>query len=203
MAERGTYYVFEGIDGSGKTTQFKLFSQSERDQRQLIEIREPGSTPAGELMREILLYGEVELTPESEVDLFTVARRELAQRIIEPSILQGIDVVSDRNWFSTLAFQGFGRNTSVDYIISRSQSAMGDYFIPDKTVIIDVPANVARERLDPTNSAADRFERESLDFTERVVGGYHWLAKEFDIPLIDGNQPISAVEADIRKALGL
>ncbi len=202
MAERGTYYVFEGIDGSGKSTQFKLFAESGRAHGRPVEVREPGSTPAGELIREVLLFGQVELTPESEVDLFTVARRELVQRIIEPNIVKGIDIVSDRNWFSTLAFQGFGRNTSVDYIISRSQSAMGDYFIPDKTVIIDVPADVARERLDPTHSAADRFERESLDFTERVIEGYHWLAKEFDIPLIDGNQPVSAVEADIRKALG-
>lgn len=207
----GKYYVLEGVDYSGKSTQSRLWAEYLIARgRGVVEVYEPGSTPAGELMREILLHGAVELEPESEVDLFTVARRELVRRVIDPNIRSGLDVVSDRNWYSTIAFQGFGRigfhgysqEASIDYIVARSADAMGNYFRPDNAAVVDVSLDIVERRRGLAGSAvaSDRFEREESEFQERVIKGYRWLAKEFDIPLIDGNQPVSAVHADIIKA---
>lgn len=202
----GSYYVFEGVDGSGKTTQAQLFLEHLRNLGRPAEmVREPGDTEAGEMIRQILLSRSVQLSTKSEVDLFSVARQELRIQKIQHYIASGIEVISDRSWFSTAVYQHFGRDAdekvSIEYIEDVSKAAMEELYMPDSAVIIDVPISVALQRRG-VGHEDDRYESRA-ELLCKVIEGYRWLAQEFDIPLIDGNQPVATVQAAVNKALGV
>src|SRR5436190_4902385 len=103
MAETGKYLVFEGIEGTGKSTQaMRLAKQLTQAGQTVVEMVEPGSTPIGVEMRKIVLGSNIDLQPETIADLFTAIRRESVNQIIRPATLRGDTVISDRNWFSTV-----------------------------------------------------------------------------------------------------
>lgn len=197
--EQGRYFVIEGGDGTGKSTQLDLAIQHLEGLGQDVErLREPGGTPIGDAIRQILKSKEFGREPETDVDLFTACRREIVAQVLGPMMLKGRTAVSDRNWFSTVAYQGFGKGVDIDYVLKRSEEAMGQYFMPSGVVIIDIPVEVASKRKtkqgDNTN---DHFENLGFDFQQRVRDGYLWLADRYDVPLLDGAKPVEEVHRDI------
>jgi len=189
MTERvdGKYLVLEGCDGVGKTTQSRLFANSLPDGNEVLMLAEPGGTPVGAAIRQLILNPDIEKLPETELDLFFIARHELVERVLDPAIKRGAYVVGDRNWFSSVAYQGFGRQMDVQSILEKSRRAMGDYFMPTGAVIIDIPPEVAEERLRGRGVDKDWFENEHRGFFDRVRQGYQWIAEQYDIDVIDGS----------------
>ena len=199
---RGTYMVIEGPDGSGKTTQKDLLLQKLRSMnKDAVDLIEPGGTPLGKELRTLILDPSIVKQPESELDLFTVARRELVQQILRPSLEAGKIVISDRNWFSSVAYQGYGRSLALEKIISRSKEAMGQYFMPDVAVVLSVPIEVTAERIKQAGKKADWFEQLGPDFFARVQEGYSWMVDEYQLTVIDGTKSIEAVHSDLLRLL--
>jgi len=198
--QRGKYIVIEGTDGSGTTSQKDKLKQSLLDAGQeVIDVAEPGGTPIGDALRLIIKDGSLMRSPETDLDLFTACRRELAQQVIKPALAKGISVLSDRNWFSTIAYQGYGEGMDVSAIVERTRIALGQCFIPDITFIIDVPVEVSEERMKLRNSGAnDYFEQKGREFFEKVRQGYLWVSDEYQLPVIDGTKSIEEVHSDIR-----
>lgn len=199
----GNYYVIEGTDGAGKTTQAAILRQRLKSNGvEAKELIEPGGTPIGSQLRAIILNPDLAKQPETELDLFTVARRELVSQVIAPEISAGTTLVCDRNWFSSVAYQGFGRGLDVANIIEKTKKAMGDFFLPTGIVILDVPLEAAEERLKSTGQKADWFEKQGREFFENVRRGYYWLSDQFEVELVDGTSSIESVSDDIVAALG-
>ena len=195
---RGTYMVIEGPDGSGKTTQKDLLLQKLQSMhKDVVDLIEPGGTPLGKALRSLILDPSIVKQPESELDLFTAARRELVQQILRPSLEAGKIVISDRNWFSSVAYQGYGRSLAIDKIIARSKEAMGQYFMPDVAVVLDVPLQETSARIKKAGKKADWFEQLGTDFFVKVQAGYAWLVDEYHLTVIDGTRSIEAINSDL------
>lgn len=154
-----------------------------------------------ERIRDILLHVDEHLEPISELHLFTAARCQLKHEIIEPSITDGFDVVSDRSWMSSAVYQSYAGGVDTVHALEVSRYAMGDFFDPDGAVIIDVPVETLRSRQGP-DLPYDRFENRNVDFFRKVVEGYRWLATQVEVKLIDGNRTISEVQADVQRYFG-
>ena len=154
-------------------------------------------------MRPIIKNADLARSPESNLELFTACRRELARRVIEPALRAGRWIVSDRNWLSSLAIQGFGEGLSVQTIVERSQEALGDQFMPDYTIIIDAPVEVVAARLLGRGPRAnDLFRASGQDHFEKLRSGYLWAATEYNIPFVDGTQSPEVVHSQIMQHLG-
>jgi len=134
---RGLFITFEGTEGSGKTTQIELLRQA-LVPRGPVLVREPGGTELGERMREVLLFGGMDLHPEAEMYLFMAARSQLIHEVIEPSLAAGKIVIADRYHDSTLAYQGGGRGLSVHW--------PPPFPRPDITFLVSVPVEVGHTR---------------------------------------------------------
>ena len=199
----GEYIVIEGIDGSCKTTQRDLLAESlKEDGYEVDVISEPGGTPIGSEIRGILKNASLERSPESNFDLFTICRREIALQVLPKLAMRGCVAISDRNWFSSVAYQGYGEGHSVDTIIERSKSALGQYAFPDRMIIIDLPLEAIAERLEQRGGASqDYFDSKGLDYFRKVSDGYKWLASWNQVSVVDGSKGISEVQADIQELL--
>ena len=190
------FVTFEGVDGSGKTTQARLLAEELRRQgRDVVETREPGGTALGERIRSLLLDGEA-LAPWSEAALFAAARAELVDQVIRPALAAGAHVVCDRYIDSSLAYQGLARGLGVERVLELNLLATGG-LLPDRTFILFVPLDAAAKR---RGSNPDRIEREGEDFVVRVDRAYRELASVFAqrIVAVDGSQPPDAVADLIR-----
>ena len=188
----GLFVTFEGVDRAGKTTQARMLRDALGDRA--VAVREPGGTPAGERIREILKDGSIELDPRSEALLFAAARAELVERVIKPALEDGKVVVSDRYLDSSLAYQGEARGLGVEEVARLNRFATKG-LEPDITFLLD---------LDPADAAArggesDRFEDEGRELQERVRAAYDRLARENPERWrrIDASRPADAVHADI------
>lgn len=172
----GAYIVIEGLDGAGKTTHARLLvSYLEQKGIETIYVREPGATKLAEIVRAILLNTEFDhLTPQQNFLLFSLARSSLCREIIIPALQAGRIVVSDRNYFSSIAYQGFGERLGTSEINLINHWVMNGIF-PDLSFIIDAdPAEVlAKAR---AKGKIERFEKEEFEFHERVRQGYLMLA---------------------------
>ena len=169
------FIVFEGGDGSGKSTQ--AHSLNRRLRRRGIPVlltREPGGTPAGETIRR-WLKSQHNLQPLTELLLFEAARTQLVESVIRPSLDGGSTVISDRYTASTVAYQGYGRGLDLGLIRQLNQMATGG-LVPDLTVLLDLPAPVGLSRRG--TAGADPFETAPEDFHRRVREGYHAQAAE-------------------------
>jgi dTMP kinase len=167
------FVTFEGIDGSGKSTQAALLGEwAARERREVVAVREPGGTPLGERIRELLLDGP-EMTPWAEAALFAAARAELAERVIRPALDRGAWVICDRYVDSSLAYQGAARGLGIDAVQSLNAAATGG-LLPDLTFVLLVDPAVGLARR--AESKPDRIEREDSDFVRRVDAGYRELA---------------------------
>jgi dTMP kinase len=191
---RGRYYVIEGTDGAGTTTQAEKLI---RDLGRASLVEEPGGTPIGREIRKILKDTQLPRDPTTNLDLFTIARFELVQQVIRPNLDEGVNMVSDRNWFSSWAYQGFGEGLSLDYIYRKSQDNLGAFMWPDFSVIIDIPVEVSEERIKKDGRGPDYFESKGKDFFENVRQGYLNFSETYNIPVIDGTQNIDEVHDDI------
>jgi dTMP kinase len=190
------FITFEGVDGSGKSTQVRLLAEQLRSEGlQVLETREPGGTELGEKVRELILAGG-NLAPWAEALLFAAARAQLVDEVVRPALARGEHVLSDRYIDSSLAYQGLARGLGVERVLEVNLAATG-HLLPDRTFLIEVPLEqAARQRgADP-----DRIEREGDDFVERVDSAYRDLAGIFAqrIVTVDGSQPASEVAKLIR-----
>jgi dTMP kinase len=193
------FITFEGVDGSGKSTQVRLLAELLRAEgRPVLETREPGGTELGEKVRELILAGG-SLAPWAEALLFAAARAQLVDEVIRPALARGEDVLSDRYLDSSLAYQGLARGLGVERVLELNLAATG-HLLPDRTFLIQVPLDqAARQRGDDP----DRIECEGDDFVERVDSAYRDLAGIFAqrIVTVDGSQPASEVAKLIRGQL--
>jgi dTMP kinase len=181
------FVTFEGVDGSGKSTQSALLRRAlvERG-REVVATREPGGTPLGERIRELLLDGEA-MAPWAEAALFAAARAELARSVIAPALESGADVVCDRYIDSSLVYQGLARGLGIDAVLELNLLATGN-LLPDRTFVLLVEPAVAHDRLGPRR---DRIEREDEAFRAVVADGYRRLAEVFRdrVRALDGSLP--------------
>ena len=163
------FIVFEGGDGSGKSTQSRiLYRRLQRLGYPAVLTREPGGTPSGESIRR-WLKNRPNLTPLSELFLFVAARAQLVESVIQPALESGSTVITDRYIASTVAYQGYGRELSLELVQELNQLATGG-LTPDLTVLLDLPAEVGLARRG--RSVADTFESTPVDFHRRVRTGY-------------------------------
>jgi dTMP kinase len=193
---RGRLITVEGIDGAGKSTHLPWLKESIEDKdRHAWLTREPGGTPLGEQLRDLLLHQS--MAQLTETLLMFAARREHCEREIWPRLAQGVWVVCDRFTDATYAYQGGGHGVSAESIAALEQLTLGD-FRPDLTLLFDVPVEVGRERL-ANGRPLDKFERQQPGFFERVRAVY--LARAAAEPsrfrIIDSTRPHAAVRADL------
>jgi len=182
---KGMFITFEGTEGSGKSTHaLRLAARLREEGYEVVPTREPGGTPTGEAIRDILQHdsaGEL-LFPETEVMLFAASRAQLVRRVIRPALERGACVVSDRFADSTAAYQGYGRGVDVEMIVAMNALAVGGV-VPDLTILLDIDVALGfqriRERNHRTGQADDRFEREGTVFHQRVREGYLRLARRW------------------------
>ncbi|HDP78756.1 MAG TPA: dTMP kinase [Mesotoga infera] len=198
------FVSIEGIDGCGKTTQIKLLAEylSQLGVEFTI-VREPGGTSAGEEIRQMLLHKDFRLCAESELLLFMAARAQIVREVIRPALESGRLVIADRFMDSSVAYQGVGRDLGQKVVEFMNSFAVGNT-VPDITLYIDVPADVAMSRM-RKEKKNDKIEVESLEFFERVRKGYERLMAENHkrFVVIDGRKSEEQVHEDIRKSLSV
>lgn len=178
--------TFEGIDGAGKSTQvMKLKRHLQEQGREVMTLREPGGTPVAEEIRELLLESRNDITPVGELLLFAASRAELVQQVIRPALDSGSDVILDRFFDSTTAYQGYGRGLDLDMLAEINRIASCG-LVPDITFYLDLTPEDAFMRkfsekslpLAFESEELDRMENSGLDFYRRVREGYHKVSSE-------------------------
>jgi dTMP kinase len=192
----GKFITFEGIDGAGKSTHLAFVADLlKASGKSVVVTREPGGTPLGEKLRELLLHEKMHL--ETEALLMFAARREHLAQVIEPALARGDWVISDRFTDASFAYQGGGRKLARNKLEALEQW-VHPHLQPDLTLLFDVPLDVARARLDATREL-DKFEQEKAEFFEATRQEYLRRAEQFPhrFRLIDSTLAI----ADIRKQL--
>ncbi len=163
------FITFEGVDGAGKSTHIAWFAETLRKRGiDVLLTREPGGTPLGELLREILLNQPMH--PETEAMLMFAARREHVEQVIKPALARGTWVISDRFSDASFAYQGGGRGVPVEKLEQLESWVHAD-LQPDLTLLFDIPVEIARQRLS-NNVSLDRFEQEKSDFFVKVRNAY-------------------------------
>jgi len=200
MKHTGKFISFEGIDGAGKSTHISYVAERLQSKLQATGVkvicsREPGGTPLGETLRELLLKQKMHL--ETEALLMFAVRREHIAQLIEPALARGDWVISDRFTDASFAYQGGGRNLSLDKLNALEQWVHPN-LQPDLTLLFDVPLEVARARLDATRDL-DKFEQEKADFFAATRSEYLRRAKEFPqrFRIIDSTQSIEAIRLQL------
>lgn len=196
------FISFEGIDGSGKSTQAKLLAKSLRDLGQEVVLtREPGGSPGAEEIRQLLVQGgQDRWSAETEILLFTAARRDHVERLIRPALERGATVITDRFADSTRVYQGATRGN-----LRQKVDQLHDLMIgiePDLTLVIDLDPERALTRSAARRSGEDRFEDMGLAFQMRLRDGFRQLAQqETRVCMINGDGPPEDVAARVLAAL--
>jgi len=190
--------TFEGVDGSGKSTQAELLRDAlAADGREVVLTREPGGTEVGERVRELVLNGP-DMTPWAEAALFAAARAELVATVIRPALDRGADVIADRYVDSSLAYQGIARGVGVDHVLELNLHVV-QHLMPDQTVLLLLDPSEAGRRV----AKPDRLESEGADFHRRVDAAYRELAERFPerIVAFDAGRPAVELSEVIRERL--
>jgi len=201
---KGLFLSFEGGEASGKSVQAQRLAEWIRAQgREVVSVREPGSTPVGERVRDVVLHAqEIPLAPNAQALLYSTARAQLVRDVIRPALDAGKVVIVDRYFDSTLAYQGYGHGADLGQLRAVTDFAVGSTR-PDKTFLLDLPVEVAERRAASRKPGRqwDRFESEARAFHERVRDGYLRLATDEPqrFAVIRGDRDEAAVAADIRR----
>jgi dTMP kinase len=196
-AQMGLLVTFEGIEGSGKSTQIELTrSYMEQAGYPALVTKEPGGCPLGEEIRTLLLEkGELRIDPLTELFLIEADRTQHASEVIRPALEKGQMILCDRYTDATIAYQGYGRGVDIDFIIEMNRRATGGV-APDCTIVLDCPVDVGMGRA----HGEDRFEREGHEFHERVRAGYLRIARQEPqrVKVVSGNGGQAEIQAEIR-----
>jgi dTMP kinase len=198
------FITFEGSEGSGKSTQVRrLAARLERSGVPHLVTREPGGTPIGETIRELLQFVSynTSMTPETELLLFEASRSQLVREIIKPALERGLCVIADRFFDSTTVYQGAARKLDREMVERLNAFAVGDC-IPDVTFVLDIDAANAKSRMQKPRRP-DRMEQEPAEFYERVRAAYRELASHEPnrVVLINGARDPEEIENEIWKML--
>jgi dTMP kinase len=198
------FITFEGSEGSGKSTQLqRLGARLERSGVPHLVTREPGGTPIGETIRELLQFASHNsgMTPETELLLFEASRSQLVREIIKPALERGMCVIADRFFDSTTVYQGAARKLDREMVERLNMFSVGDC-IPDVTFVLDIDAANAKSRMQKPRRP-DRMEQEPEEFYERVRQAYRELAalEPNRIVLINGARNADEIETEIWKML--
>lgn len=199
---RGVFIAFEGLEGSGKTTQARRLAAwlAERGVDHTL-TREPGGTNVGESIREILLH-RASVPPRAELLLVLAARAALLEEVILPALAAGQVVIADRYELSTLAYQGYGRGLELEVVRTMNSFATGGVS-PDVTILLDVPLAEGEARRRREGRPADRIESAGDAFHARVAEAYRVLGTEDpSVVRVDGTRPEEVVHEEIRRLLG-
>lgn len=204
---RGKYVVIEGPNGTGKTTQADLLiDYLAKKGIKAHHIKEPGGSPIGEAVRSVLLDDTLDRTAMTNALLFTANRHELWHAVINPALERGDWVIGVRNYWSSLAIQGYGQGMDVSVIQAITATfTHPDYVTPEIGIIMNF--NNEKERLarilKRNSSEPDRFELEKSDFQLRVNRGYENIAKDRGVPVVDAGMTIKQIQAEIRQIIGV
>jgi len=198
------FITFEGSEGCGKTTQVqRLAARLERLGISYLVTREPGGTPIGETIRELLQFAPHNsgMTPETELLLFEASRSQLVREVIKPALKRGLCVIADRFFDSTSVYQGAARKLDREMVERLNAFVVGDC-APDITFVLDVDAATAASRMQKPRKA-DRMEQQPAEFYERVREAYRELAKRDRnrVVLIDGSRDANQIEHEIWEML--
>jgi dTMP kinase len=200
MGKRGGVFVsFEGIEGSGKTTQAKLLAQQLRDLGyEVLLSREPGGTLLGEQLRNLLQGMPLEITPLAELLLYAADRAQHVREVIAPALAVGKVVICDRYSDATIAYQGYGRGLKID-MIQKINGWVTKDITPQITFLLDVTPEVGLERVLNSKGTLDRLEKEDKAFHQRTREGYLKLARQHEqrFKVIAGDGDISLINKKI------
>lgn len=189
MIERGKFIVIEGGEHVGKTTQTQILAEKIG----ALSVREPGGTPIGEELRSLLLDPKISTLPKTEVLLFAGQRAELMGSVIEPTLLSGKHVVSDRSWISGAAYQ-CARGGNYQDIKEINQYALGDFFIPDQIIILDADPSEVASRVE---GAGDYFENMQSEFHLDVRRNFLEFGKDLGAITLDATLEKDVVSQQI------
>lgn len=196
----GLFISFEGIDGSGKSTQARLLADALKTRgHDVVLTREPGGSPGAEEIRALVLQGDPDRwSAETEILLFTAARRDHLERTIRPALADGKIVICDRFADSTRMYQGLSRGDLRALVDQLHSLMIGQE--PDLTVLIDMDPGVGLSRALSRQGAEERFESFGQDLQEKMRSGFLALAQEFPdrFVVIDGARPLEQVAADVQ-----
>ena len=193
------FVSFEGLDGSGKSTQSELLrARLEADGKSVLTTREPGGTELGEQIRNLVLHGD-HVEPWAEALLYAAARAQHVEQVIRPALERGEWVVCDRYVDSSVAYQGVGRGLGLDRVLELNLAAVGG-LVPDRTFLLLLDAADVAGRVGDQH---DRLEREDEEFHRRVDAGYRELAERFPqrIVVLDGTRPQEEIAEEVHGAL--
>lgn len=188
------YLAIEGVDGAGKSTvAAAVVEEFRRRGREVVAVREPGGTDIGEEIRSLLLHGD-EMAPWTEALLFAAQRAQLAAAVIRPALDRGATVVSDRTYFSSLAYQGGARGLGVDKVRAVNEAGL-DGVVPDLVIVLWLDPDDALAR----QQGVDRIGGEGGDFQSRVAATYQNLASAdpASVVIIDAGRPLDEVVTEI------
>ena len=200
------YIVIEGQDGTGKSTQARLLKEYyESHGKEVIVMDEPdGALPQAHDIHDLIVVRgkDYNMEPMTNVLLFTAARYELWKKLAEPMLKNGGVVISARNWWSTLAYQGYGEGVSRSKIIKLTKESLPEkYVTPDQGFILTVSDETRLARQDNRGKKKETFESKPDDFQQRVNSAYLKIAKDFNIRLIDASGTIDEVFKDLTQHL--
>lgn len=199
---QGKFMTLEGIDGAGKSTQLAwIIELLQRAGLSTVVTREPGGTALGEQLRTLLLDKSITMHPETEALLMFAARREHLDKVILPALSQGHWVISDRFTDASFAYQGGGRGLDIQKLTVLEQWTQGA-LQPDLTLYFDVPVELGQQRVSQAKTV-DRFEKEQVDFYQRVRAVYLDRVRQFPdrIKLIDSSPSLMEVKAAVEQTL--
>ncbi|MBR0461005.1 dTMP kinase [Candidatus Saccharibacteria bacterium] len=198
------YIVIEGQDGTGKSTQAELLTTYFKKQgKEVVMLEEPdGDLPQAHDLHDMILARGYQLEPITNVLLFTAARVELWRKIAEPVLKRGGIVISARNYWSTLAYQGYGEGVSRNKIIRITKDLLPEkYFKPDYGFILVVPDEVRLKRQSGRGKNTETFEAKPDAFQQKVNAAYPRIAKDFGLTVIDASGTIEEIFAEIKQHL--
>jgi len=193
------FFTFEGLDGCGKSTQAQLLAESlTADGVEVVSTREPGGTPLGEEIRDLVLHGD-HIAPWAETALYLAARAQHVDQVIRPALARGATVVCDRYLDTSVAYQGGGRELGVETVLELNLLAVGG-LVPDRTFLVEIDVETALARV---GDKRDRIEQAEAEFWPRVVDAYRELAARYPerYVVVDGRRPVPEIAEEIRERL--